>query len=71
VRTAERRQEIIKSNLVADVNRGYTQAPFVFVTAKQIVISPCNVEQVAMRQGHWAVVDLIGKGSCKQNLGIR
>ena len=64
MRPAERRQEIIKRNLVGDVNRGHTETPFVFVTAKQIVISHRNVEQVA-RRDPWRIVIVILGARCR------
>jgi hypothetical protein len=56
VRPAERRQEIIKSHLVRDVNRRHTETPFVLVTAKQIVIASSYVEQVTGRDPRRVVI---------------
>jgi hypothetical protein len=64
VRPAERRQEIIKRNLVGNVNRSHTEAPFVFVAAKNIVIANCDVEQVA-RRDPWRIVIVILGARCR------
>ena len=64
MRPAERGQEIIKRNLVGDVNRGHAEAPLVLVAAKQIVIAHCNVEQVARRDS-WRIVIVILGSRCR------
>src|SRR5205807_5763146 len=43
----EGRQKVIKRNLVGYVDRGHTKAPLVLLAAKNVVISYCDVEQVA------------------------
>jgi hypothetical protein len=59
VRAAERRQEIIKRNLIGDVNRSHTEAPFA-VAAKNIVIANRDVEQVARRDPGRIVIVILG-----------
>ena len=42
--SAEGGQEVIKRHFVRNVDRGQTKAPLVLVTAKDIVVSDCDIE---------------------------
>lgn len=59
VRAAKRGQEIVERNLVGDVYGRQPEAPLVLVSAKNVVVSHCDVEQVTRRNTRWIVIIIL------------
>ena len=57
---AKCRQEIVKRDLVRDIDSGEAETPFVFVTAKQVVIANRDIKQVARGDARWIVIIVRG-----------
>ena len=58
MRAAERRQEVVESNFIGQIDYCKPCAPEVTVTVKQIVVTGADVEQVARRDA-WRIVIVI------------
>ena len=56
VRPAEGREEVIQRRFVGDVDGGKRKTPFVMIAFEQVVVSHCNVKQIARRDAGWIVV---------------
>src|ERR1700689_526910 len=48
MRSAERREEIVQSPLVRQIDKGKTGAPFVLVALEDVVVSNANVEEISL-----------------------
>ena len=59
---AERRQKVVESNLVGQVDDREPQAPLVTVAVKQIVVTGANVEQVSRGDARRIVIVVFRSG---------
>jgi hypothetical protein len=60
MRSAERRQEVIKSDFVRDVDCGDLCAPPVFICVEQVVITYCEVEKMTGSNTGRVVIVIFG-----------
>ena len=62
MRTAERREEVVQSLLVRQVDDGHASAPLVTVAVKQIVVTGAKVEQVSRGDARRIMIVIFGSG---------
>ena len=56
VRATKRRQKVEERGLVCQVDGGKSQAPFITIAVKEVVVAHCRVKQVPRRDARWIVV---------------
>ena len=59
--SAKRREEVIEGLFIQQINHLNSSAPFVPVAVKNIVMSQCDVKQVALLNSLWIVVVVLGE----------
>lgn len=59
MRAAERGKEVVQCDFVREVDRRELQAPFETITAKQVVLSHAQIEQIAWLYPHGIVVIIL------------
>lgn len=67
MRSAERRQKVVESNIIGQVDDREPQAPLIMVAVKQIVVTGANVEQVSRRDSRGIVIVVFRSGRRKAN----
>ena len=63
VGSAEGGEKVIQRDFVRYVDRRELQAPFVFVTVEEVVVSHGKVEEMTWRDASGIVIGIVGAGS--------
>ena len=60
---AKGREEVVECYPVGNVDRRYLKAPPIFVAAEKVVISDCDIKQVAGTYSGWVMVVVLSARS--------
>jgi hypothetical protein len=63
VGSAEGGEEVVQGYTVGYVDGRELQAPFVFVTVEEVVVSHGNIEEMTWRDASGVVIGIVGAGS--------
>jgi hypothetical protein len=59
---AEGGEEVVQGRAIGDVDRGQLQTPLVSITVKQIVVTDCNIKEMARRDTRRILVVVLSPG---------